>query len=351
MLLKVGQLAERTGVTVRTLHHYHHLGLLVPAARSAAGYRLYNDDNLARLYQIQLLKGLGLSLATISELMTEETPELRQSIAGQRQALHRQLEETRKLIGKLDRIDRQLQEGAPAGGADLLDLLALMRSYERHFSGTELAALPAYLRPLKTRDHWRNLASELQQLQRRQVAPTDGAAMSLARRWMASLERDAARHPVLFDKLIRSYGQEQILQRQLGISTDQQRYIAEAFAHSRLELYRPLLTSGEFRTLQRHYPQAMTRWPVLLAELAELQHSGAAAGDDAVQQIAGRWLALVNEYTGGDLELQRKVRDAQRKDPRLREGSLLTGEMLEYLEAAVSHYQAMRQKTEPGKAG
>lgn len=42
MLIQVGELAKRAGITVRTLHHYEQTGLLLPSARSAAGYRFYN---------------------------------------------------------------------------------------------------------------------------------------------------------------------------------------------------------------------------------------------------------------------------------------------------------------------
>ena len=49
MLLKVGQLARRAGLTVRALHHYDSIGLLQPSARSDASYRLYDRDDIARL--------------------------------------------------------------------------------------------------------------------------------------------------------------------------------------------------------------------------------------------------------------------------------------------------------------
>ena len=47
MKLKIGELAARSGVTVRALHHYDSIGLLRPSARSDAGYRLYNRDDIA----------------------------------------------------------------------------------------------------------------------------------------------------------------------------------------------------------------------------------------------------------------------------------------------------------------
>ena len=50
---KVGALAELTGLTVRALHHYDHIGLLTPSGRSSSGHRLYNADDVARLYRIR----------------------------------------------------------------------------------------------------------------------------------------------------------------------------------------------------------------------------------------------------------------------------------------------------------
>ncbi len=53
MLIQVGELAKRAGITVRTLHHYEQTGLLLPSARSAAGYRLYNLADVQRLHMIR----------------------------------------------------------------------------------------------------------------------------------------------------------------------------------------------------------------------------------------------------------------------------------------------------------
>jgi MerR family transcriptional regulator, thiopeptide resistance regulator len=62
---KVGELARRTGITVRTLHHYDEIGLLTPSEHSSAGYRLYGEREVVRLQQILSLRQLGLSLEEI----------------------------------------------------------------------------------------------------------------------------------------------------------------------------------------------------------------------------------------------------------------------------------------------
>ena len=59
---KVGELARRTGVSVRALHHYEEIGLLVPSWRTESGHRLYSEPDIIRLTQIVSLRQIGLSL-------------------------------------------------------------------------------------------------------------------------------------------------------------------------------------------------------------------------------------------------------------------------------------------------
>jgi MerR family transcriptional regulator, thiopeptide resistance regulator len=57
---QVKDVARLTGVSIRTLHHYDAIGLLVPGGRTAGGYRLYTDADLLRLQQILIGRELGL---------------------------------------------------------------------------------------------------------------------------------------------------------------------------------------------------------------------------------------------------------------------------------------------------
>ena len=65
----VGQVADLFDVTVRTLHHYDEIGLLVPSERSRAGYRLYTDGDLTRLQQVVVYRRLELPLEEIATLL------------------------------------------------------------------------------------------------------------------------------------------------------------------------------------------------------------------------------------------------------------------------------------------
>src|SRR5439155_16209651 len=63
--LKVGELSKRTGLTVRTLHHYDEIGLLRPSLHTGSGHRLYTEADVARLQQILSLRQLGFSLEQV----------------------------------------------------------------------------------------------------------------------------------------------------------------------------------------------------------------------------------------------------------------------------------------------
>ena len=68
----VGEVATVTGLTVRTLHHYDAIGLVVPRGRSASGYRLYADEDVERLHAVCTYRTLGLSLEAIGDILAAE---------------------------------------------------------------------------------------------------------------------------------------------------------------------------------------------------------------------------------------------------------------------------------------
>lgn len=69
VLMQIGALCARAGVSARTVHYYERLGLVKPAEREGAGYRYYDDGALKRLEKIAALKRLGLSLDEIAAVL------------------------------------------------------------------------------------------------------------------------------------------------------------------------------------------------------------------------------------------------------------------------------------------
>lgn len=142
MLLKVGELAKRSGLTVRTLHHYDSIGLVKPSARSDAGYRLYNRDDIGRLHQVQALQRLGLSLAEIGTTLASPHSQLPQIIDQQLQMLDQQLEQATRLRARLQHLQTQLLRGDEPELTDWLKTLELMSMYDKYFTPEELKRLP-----------------------------------------------------------------------------------------------------------------------------------------------------------------------------------------------------------------
>lgn len=83
----VREVARLSGVTVRTLHHYDAIGLLVPQARSEAGYRVYGEKDLLRLQQVLLGRELGLALEDIRRSLDDSGFDHRQTLVDQRRHL------------------------------------------------------------------------------------------------------------------------------------------------------------------------------------------------------------------------------------------------------------------------
>ena len=69
-LLQIGQVAERTGLSLRTIRFYEENGLVRPTTRTDGGFRLYSDDDVARLEVIKRMKPLGFRLEEMQELLT-----------------------------------------------------------------------------------------------------------------------------------------------------------------------------------------------------------------------------------------------------------------------------------------
>jgi DNA-binding transcriptional MerR regulator len=98
----VGEIARLTGQTVRTLHHYDRIGLLVPAERSPTGYRLYSRTDLDRLHRILTYRELGFPLERISELLDDPDP--RTHLARQHQLVNERIDHLREVALTLQRM-------------------------------------------------------------------------------------------------------------------------------------------------------------------------------------------------------------------------------------------------------
>lgn len=116
-MYKVKQVSKMTGVSIRTLHYYDEIALLVPSERSRAGYRLYSDDDLLRLQQILIGRSLGLALEEIRRSLDDASFDYAHSLQRQKSLLIERLGQTHKMIAAIDNTLDHL--GAPRSKSDL----------------------------------------------------------------------------------------------------------------------------------------------------------------------------------------------------------------------------------------
>ncbi|MEZ5124730.1 MAG: MerR family transcriptional regulator [Thermoleophilia bacterium] len=110
---RTAQVADLAHVSVRTLHHYDRIGLLVPAKRSPAGYRAYDAADLERLQQILFYRELGLGLREIRALMTDPTFDRLEALAAQRRAVAVRVQRLEAMLALIDQTLASPEGGTP----------------------------------------------------------------------------------------------------------------------------------------------------------------------------------------------------------------------------------------------
>jgi DNA-binding transcriptional MerR regulator len=215
---KVGELAERTGLTIRTLHHYDAVGLLSPSGRTeslhGSGHRLYTAADVERLHQILSLKQLGFTLEQIGEYLTREDYDPRQVIR-----LH--LEKIRRQAVELDRLGNRLQalvetlDGADAVSVEtFLETIEAITMVEKYYSPEQLEQLKARKEQVgderikQVQAEWPKLMDEVRAAMAAGVPPSDPKAQELARRWMGLVNEFTGGDPGLAKSLGNMYANE-----------------------------------------------------------------------------------------------------------------------------------------------
>jgi DNA-binding transcriptional MerR regulator/uncharacterized glyoxalase superfamily protein PhnB len=127
---KVGDLATATGLTIRTLHYYEEIKLLVPSARSAAGHRLYSAADVERLYRICLLRRVGLPLDEIARVLDDASWSLHAAMTRHLDHLEQRLAAEGHLRDRLRHLLSSAGTGEEPGADDLLHVLEEMTMLE-----------------------------------------------------------------------------------------------------------------------------------------------------------------------------------------------------------------------------
>ena len=211
---KVGELAEATGLTVRTLHHYDEVGLLVPSGRTEAGHRLYAERDVQRLYRIVALRQIGLSLEEVKSSLEEEAADPRPTLRRHLAELQRRIDLHEALKDRLLRILTAMEAAEQPTTADFLEALEVMERMETYYTPEQLADLEKRRNELgedgmlKAQQDWADLIAEVGAARERGADPASPEVQDLARRWNALIEAFTGGDPAIRQSLQNMYDQE-----------------------------------------------------------------------------------------------------------------------------------------------
>jgi MerR family transcriptional regulator, thiopeptide resistance regulator len=205
----IQEVAAVTGATSRTLRHYGQIGLLPPSRTGHGGLRFYDEDALVRLQRILLLRDLGLSLASISEVLAGEQ-DLRDALNAHLALLEAERDRVERRIASVRHTIETKERGAPLMAEEMFDGFdhtTYRAEVEERWGADAYAAGDSWWRAMDSgeRRAWRDrvaqLGAEWQEAAGRGISPDGDEAQALARRhvdWLRGIPgtpRAAAGNP------------------------------------------------------------------------------------------------------------------------------------------------------------
>ena len=191
--LKIGELARRTGLTVRTLHHYDEIGLLRPSLHTEAGHRLYTANDVARLQQVLSLRQLGFSLDEIRGCLDRSDFSARALIEHHLVQLREQITLSQQLIARLEVIAGHLEKAGEVSAEEFLQTIEVMTMMENLYTPEQIKQFeevgkrvgPEEIRAIEAA--WTTLLSDVRA--QSHLDPGSAEAQILVSRWDALLQR------------------------------------------------------------------------------------------------------------------------------------------------------------------
>jgi DNA-binding transcriptional MerR regulator len=199
-LYRASEFARAAGVTVRALHHYDRLGLLKPTRRTSAGYRLYGEQDFARLQQIVTLKFVGFSLKQIKDVLTRERLDLATTLRIQRIILLEKSQQLTSAARAVEEAERLIEGGTQPtreAFAKIIEVIEMTNNtdWTKKYYTEEAQAKIAERQKTTPREvieqgqrDWMTLIAEVEAAVKEGVDPASERAQSLAARWSALIK-------------------------------------------------------------------------------------------------------------------------------------------------------------------
>jgi DNA-binding transcriptional MerR regulator len=235
--LTVGTVAKRTGLSVRTLHHYDAIGLLTPARRTEAGYRLYSVRDLMRLQQVVLLRSLGLPLDDIAESLARGGQTLLRTIEEHTRRLHRRIEREQALCRRLEATALRLRRREMPTIDEILQIIVEVAVSEKYFTPEQRDWIkrraeevgPERIKQVEQVE-WPTLIAEVRAEMDKGTPPDAPHVRALAERWTGLVEEFTNGNLGIARAVATVYKNEPSMRQKTGIDGAMMEYVSRAGA-------------------------------------------------------------------------------------------------------------------------
>jgi DNA-binding transcriptional MerR regulator len=185
--LKVGELARRTGLTVRTLHHYDAIGLLRPSLYTEAGHRLYSAADVARLHRVLSLRQLGFALEEIRDCLDAPGFAPLDLLERQIERLREQMALAQQLCTRLEGLAAYFRSAGEVPAEEFLHTMEVMTMMENLYTPEQRQQFDAIAKQVgqseirAIEEGWTALLAEVRANHDRD--PASPEAQALLERW------------------------------------------------------------------------------------------------------------------------------------------------------------------------
>lgn len=233
-LWRVGELAKRTGVSVRTLHWYEEIGLMSPSQRSEAGHRLYAAEDLGRLQQIRSLRQLGFSLDEIRACLSERHFSPQQVISLHLGRLDQEIALQQQLRARLESIAARYGAAEAVSAEEFIQAIEAMTMMEKYYTKEQLEELEQRKGVLgadaikAVEQEWPQLLAKVRTEMENNTDPADPRVQALAKRWMELLQAFSGGNREIEKSAANMYRNEPGVAQQYGVDPRMFPYIQKA---------------------------------------------------------------------------------------------------------------------------
>lgn len=233
---RVGELAELTGLSIRTLRYYDQIKLFSPSEYTASGHRRYAHTDLQKLHKILVLKQMGLSLEEVQEIIAnEKSNSILDMIDKQINRICEDIKVQQQLLRQLQEVKGELASKENISIKDLTSLFALMKmNRSKYFTDSQIAEMRSYYNQLdedslkEAEKEFQLLLIKLRKEKDQGTSPKNKRVQELSIKWKHIVYSFSHSNPQLERNAELFYADNPNAAMNYGLDADLYRYIQEA---------------------------------------------------------------------------------------------------------------------------